>query len=313
MKKMLIINILGVIIVIFLCEVLCFGINYKKYILGNERFFAGYKINYNSIKTIVFDDYYKKIRTINELREPEGLEYKKNPIVIFGCSFAFGDRLQVEDTFSYKLARFVKRPVFNFASCGWSFQHMLYILRKNNTYKIIGATPPVCIIYVYMNQHMVRLFNYSYTFPFNNVLFPVFKERKNELSEYKMLFPFLYRTNIFNVINMKYSEDRVNDEKRYEDNFNLMKLYFYESRKEIQKHYGSSPEFVILKYYSDKDELSYYEETQRWSELEDDGFIILDTGELIHNNKEDFADDGFHPSGEAWNKIIPGLVEKLSI
>jgi len=47
-------------------------------------------------------------------RKPDGLEYKnKTPILIFGCSFAFGQYLNHKKTVSYKLSKLLKRPVYN--------------------------------------------------------------------------------------------------------------------------------------------------------------------------------------------------------
>ena len=54
-------------------------------------------------------DKYKKI-----FREPVGLENKKAPILMYGCSFSYGAYLEENDRPDYILSQLTQRPVYNF-------------------------------------------------------------------------------------------------------------------------------------------------------------------------------------------------------
>ena len=68
---------------------------------------------------------------------PEGLNYKKKPIILFGCSYAYGYQLEREQTLTYKLAQNAKIPVYNRAFTGWGIQHMLYQSKIEKLYEIL--------------------------------------------------------------------------------------------------------------------------------------------------------------------------------
>ena len=52
-----------------------------------------------------------------------------------------------------------------------------------------------------------------------------------------------------------------------------------------------------------------------WDVLEKEGFIIVDSKDLIGRiyTKEDTAEDNFHPNAQAWEELIPPLVKKLKL
>ncbi len=76
-------------------------------------------------------------------RKPDGLKYKnKDSIIIFGCSYALGQYLNYNQTFSYKLAEFLKRPVYNRAISAGSFQHMYMQTISDSLYKTVTKSPP---------------------------------------------------------------------------------------------------------------------------------------------------------------------------
>lgn len=90
------------------------------------------------------------------------------------------------------------------------------------------------------------------------------------------------------------------------DNFDLIKLYFLEARAELQKKYPKI-KFVIIKhpaYYNVLDPFPY--ESIRWSELEKEGFIIIDLKDIKgidFTSKEYCLPDG-HPNKKAWNVVV---------
>ena len=54
-------------------------------------------------------------------------KYNKKPIIIFGCSYAYGYGLKKEDSFPYLISYYSHHPVYNYASCG---KEIWYSLKK---------------------------------------------------------------------------------------------------------------------------------------------------------------------------------------
>jgi hypothetical protein len=93
-----------------------------------------------------------------------------------------------------------------------------------------------------------------------------------------------------------------------------MKKYFEKSREEMQKVWGKNFKFVILKY--DEGDNSKYISSERWKELEDEGFIVLNTTDLVGrvlNQTEDLAFDNFHPAEKVWDMLIPKIVKEIGL
>ena len=91
---------------------------------------------------------------------------------------------------------------------------------------------------------------------------------------------------------------------------------FLQSKKKLEEHYPNI-KFVILKYNVENDYELNYETPFMWDFLEKEGFIILDTKDLIGrkfvSNSKDTVKDGYHPSEYAWDLIIPPLIKKLNL
>ncbi len=54
-----------------------------------------------------------------------------------------------------------------------------------------------------------------------------------------------------------------------------------------------------------------------WNDLEKEGFIIINSSDLIKRkfrySSEDTADDEYHPSEAAWQLLCPELIKKLKL
>lgn len=136
MKK-LYINIIILIIIFIIFEL------FSSFITYNLLFFqqtdrVKYIINSinkeNVINWLKWLDYGKKLQTFNDTYEQRNYfsvenRYKtvgsknKKPVVIFGCSFAYGEYLKDNQTFGYKLSKQTGRTVYNFAYSGWGPAH----------------------------------------------------------------------------------------------------------------------------------------------------------------------------------------------
>ena len=308
--KIIVFNICLILVTILIIEIICFISDYKENIYGPRHRENPIDVRFpeNYLKTYTFDE------SPYDLREPSGLEYKSEPVIIFGCSFAYGDRLDHHQTFSHKLANIIKAPVYNRASCAWGLQHMLHQIRTKDIFNIVKQKPKH-IIYIFINNHIYRMYRHTNQFPFNNMLYLHYKFDGNDFKKHNPTFPFLERTSIIGKIHHYEANRKTYEEKYFNKNFDLLKLYFIKSREELEKQYGKI-NFTIIKYNFEDDEQSKYLETVRWNELKEIGFNVIDTKDLVGrklNRREDKADDNFHPSEEVWNILTPKIAEELKL
>ena len=249
-----------------------------------------------------------------DFRKPEGLNFKKSPIILFGCSFTYGDGLNVEDTFSYKLSKKAKRPVYNYAMQGWGLQHMYYILNLDKFYK--QQPEPSYVIYTLINDHYCRLHKYQFAPPNSYILL----RYKYTDGKFKQIYPHfrplwgLYSVNLIqNYINDKYTFSNIN----YEKNLNEYYLMLKESKKLLNQHYKNT-KFVIFIYRDNNDFKYMFTDNDKFmAKLHDDGFIVIDSAQLLPNidlkSSAYITIDNCHPSGKAWDLIVPAIVKTLNL
>lgn len=262
-----------------------------------------------SLKMVYFGDYYKSFAR-DKKRKEFGLQLKKPPILVFGCSYAYGYSLLDKQTFCYKLSLLSKRPVFNRSYSGWGLQQMLYQVRRNDFYKEVKE--PEYVIYVFMPDHVRRLYFHSLGLS-RGGFYIGYKEKRGRLEETKPLTLQLSRFYMFKIFQQNFIIDKIlMNEKNQNKNFDLLKKHFVESKNAIQKKYPKT-KFIILKYPFSLN--MWYSTNNRWKELEKEGFIVLDleqlTGRDLTQKKYKLADG--HPNEKAWDLIVPKLVEKLNL
>ena len=312
MKKTLSILILNIIFITCIFAVFEF-ISFKRYEnLYKEKFnksnaLQKKELNTNKYKYSIkmlpydFDDEAKNFRP--------ALTKSTNgrPIVIFGCSFAYGDGLNDNQTINYKLYKLTKRPVYNLAYRGWGAQQMLYQLKGDGLYKKI--TNPEYFIYVYMFDHRRRLsqpqWYYSSGTPYLR-----YKIENGNLKEIK---PFLYKTwglysvRYFQELYEKYVTLKPINEK---NNLKLLKAIIEESNTMTKKRYPDSKFIVIL--YQDNNSISQSEK-ETWKDIAKSGIIVIPAEELLKDNPKSLEykiSDG-HPNEKAWDIITSNLIKKI--
>lgn len=255
-----------------------------------------------------FDDVYAEIRN-DKFRKPEGLNSKAKPIIIFGCSFAYGDGLNNSQTFSHKLFTQTSRPIYNRSFSAWGVQQMLYQLKREDFYKEVKK--PEYIIFVIMSDHINRV--YYHTFRSIDTI-----ENLRYFNENGELKRSQQTTNIFNSFWMvkhfqKFIIDNfVSNKKNNDEKFDFLKMHLEESKKLSDEHFPGS-KFVILKYCNDNSDWSL--NTDRWKELEKEGFIVLDTKTLTRKDLslKQYTLPDSHPNEKAWDVVTPALVKKLNL
>lgn len=158
---------------------------------------------------------------------------EKNPIVVLGCSYAYGQGLKDKETFSYLLSEYTNRPVISFAHCGSQGVENLIIAKNYEKQDRLKSAD--YFIYVYMHDHINRFFsfdnistNYNSFFKTANIenlllKIPVTRLKKNillaneKIKEYNPNAKFiviLYNEKMINDYNpcyIKFNLDKYND------------------------------------------------------------------------------------------------------
>ncbi len=319
MKKILIILILNVLFLYLILLTLDYSIYKKDYndfvkesnpVLVKIFNIAPYNIFGTNPQTRISK---KGFNPNGEFRGDFGTEHKKSPIIMLGCSFAFGCCLSNKETFSYKLAEYTKRPVYNRGVSGWGFQHLYYLFNTEEFYKSIPQTPEY-VLYIFIPDHMRRM-RLWVDHTFSSGEYYHLELVGNKLVEPKSHFYLLYSSYIGKSICERYLQKNISPEKK-EENLKLAEKIFVESWKSIKTHYPNV-KFVILRYYGAMEpEQSWMDDEVFWNNLKKDGFIVLSTKDLtgrILNKPKDLAPDNLHPSAKAWDAILVPFAKELKL
>ncbi len=308
-KTKIIFNIFMITIIFLVADFLSYCLTYKDWVSIFSAFnMKKPKFDY-SIIIKPYEENYLFLKN-NKFRKPEGEKYKKPSIIVFGCSYIYGYKLRDDQTFSYKLSKKTERPVYNRSYVGLGLQHMLYDLKTKDIYKEIKDAE--YIIYVFIPDHIRRIHLMTFDSPhIYNYEYLSYGYKNGKIVERSALAYKLVGFSLIKRINLLYSDKYLTSEKMNDKNFDIVKEIFKESKKEAKKHYKNS-KFIIIKYHSKKD--NWYLNTERWKELEKEGFIVLDTkqltGENLYEEKyhvEPYKDD--HPSESAWDLITPQVAK----
>ncbi len=304
--KIVSISLVVLIIVLAFAEIIIWRIENKD--LQNINAFP------DSMKRIEFHSGIKKINYDFDTlglkngwgRAPEGLKFKrKKPVVLFGCSYAYGFGLDKNQTLGHKLSVRSRRPVYNRSFTGFSLQHFLYQTQTEKLYKEIPQ--PEYAVYVYMHDHLRRL--YLYSFAEWNILNEEFdlryKDKNGELtqitnSNYLLnQFKRLYTVNMLQHFIVEKSVLK-NPQKSYD----LALKHFVAAKNEMSKHWKKTKFAVIL--YDDFALCSDFK-----TQLEQNGFKVVDVRGLA--DSAEFMQKSNTPNEAAWNRIVPKIIKELKL
>ncbi len=225
----------------------------------------------------------------------------KKDIVIAGCSFTYGDKLNTNEIFSSILSNFTHRNVYNIGLSGGSPRDILYILNNTEILNklIINKTNIEYFIYTYIYDHKRRL--YSNTRPTVPFFIPIKNYKKLQYIYLPLLINHSYIINYINYF--LYNKGFfVNKNK-------LFKLYMQEIKNKI-KSVCKSSEFIILVYDYEVSDI------QMFTELEKAGFKVIYLDKILNFNINDDqyqVPDKFHPNAKAWQVIVPALAKELNL
>lgn len=251
----------------------------------------------------------------SDIRQPVGIDYKSNSIIIFGCSFGYGYLLDIEDTFQYKISKLTKRPVYNYSTPGHSPQFALMRIQSGEIDEIIKNSD--YLIYVTIGEHAARIHSHSNGYPENYVWPRYDRKLKNgqyELVFHEQRFPFIESSYIYKYLRKVFFAKILMPSKNnfFQDYlFDYMKLHFVTIQKELKKRNPNIKMIVLV--YPDGDETKYITESKRWSELEKEGIMVIninnDIPVILTSDEYIILNDG-HPSAKAWAKVEKYFEEK---
>ena len=137
---------------------------------------------------------------------------------------------------------------------------------------------------------------------------PMYKLDNNAIKHLKDSYP-VYRQfyTFYYINNLIYNKYLSNDFKRHNAYINA---YFNEMKNEIQKQYPDI-KFVILIY---GDNFNYGLD---FSELEKEGFIIVNTQDLTGENllqrKYNLSETDTHPTAQVWDIVSKAIVKEFNL
>lgn len=312
----IIINIVFLAICLFISDIIIYKYNASIFHKQNSKLYKISEFRYQPKPFFAFDlkNIFNGKDNIYNGRKPDGLEYKnKTPITIFGCSFAYGQFLDYNKTFSYKLAHILKRPVYNRAMPGKGLQHMLLQSRSKQFY--MDVPPSDTVIYIMINDHYRRMkINYLHvldTYQLGN-----YKKENNTLQSINYQNPvinILRSSYTVKILKEKYIKAYINNDKNSEELTDEVLLYFIEARENLEKYWNIKIKFVILGYNN----IQYWDLLK--SKLEKAGFIVysingdLTNVDLFNNEEYTISKDDKHPNENAWDLITPLVINKLEL
>ena len=172
----------------------------------------------------------------------------KLPVVVFGCSYAYGQNLNDNQTFTYKLSKILKRPVINRAVMAGSFQHMYYQSTKHSFYKRVPDSDEV--IYIMIQDHTRRMLVYTFYVNLNTFLLHYsIKNNKLVMDNYKnYLYNFLKSLYLCKLINHKWVEYYIKNDKNADKITDLEVIYFIKTRENLEKHWKHKINFSVVIY-----------------------------------------------------------------
>ncbi len=261
---------------------------------------------------------------LSDRYEATDLPYLKNkkPIVLIGCSYTYGYNIDKKETFSHKLQEKTKRKVFNTGKNGEAMAYFIYKAQTSDLLKkdsLKDLQPPEYIIYTFIPDHIRRLYVNFFN---ENVRDKNLKYSLKKVNgEKKLVLDDVFNVHFVDYIKKFITYERISNfiikQKSDDEKFDFFKLHLLEFKKSLGPEFKDT-KIVILLYPPNYKDSSHFPKftTDRWSELEDEGFIIIDlyNDKFSHFVKDEYRTvDEVHPSGKAWDEIIPVIIDKLKL
>ena len=250
---------------------------------------------------------------------------KKAPILLLGCSYAFGTYLTSDTNFQGQLRKLTNRWVYNFGIPGHDNATALMLLEEEQKHPILKRKPEY-IIYVYVFHHLQRNVEKKY---YN------FYRKEGFIPSQK--YNFLYNFYTYAHFKNRILEDMYWNDLEFKGHQELFIKLLSKTKKITDKLYPQSKFIVLI--YSDEnydhpdgtlENMGYsefklqklfdiMESAEFKKKIENLGIEVITTQELI-GRKMDKPEDRVpndanrpHPTAKAWEEITPKFVERLKL
>lgn len=255
-----------------------------------------------SSKNLNLKNYETKLK--NHFRKPNGLNYKTSPIVIFGCSYAYGDNLNANQTFDYKLSKLLKRPVYNRALNGQGLGFMYFQSLNDNFYKEVP--PADTVFYIMMDVHYRRMLINKFD-PIEDFIIPNYDYNyavdKLTPKSYNKLFTFINGSYFLSTMRMVYVNSYIQNPKNWKKLAYQTLAHIEKTKEELEKHWNKKIKFNVIFYNMEDDILE--------KKLNEKGIKTIN---LYNLTNEDLSSTPYvyknHPSEEAWDLLTPLIIEE---
>ena len=310
-----------VVLVAVLLEVLAYGITSFRLIKEGYKFDG--MVPYPT-KISMFSKNYLKYERNVFFENYKGMNYKTNPILVFGDVYAGSTVLGLDESVTAKLSATAKKPVLNLAKSGWGIPHMHYILKNEPLLDEVKNVDT--ILFVYNDLMKTRLSSFSY-FPHYDFLYLKYTLDEGILLEQVPQMLFAYNSYFVRTVenfvgSLEANSNNINTKQKL---FKLMNSLFVNSKKIAKAKYPKFNKFVILRYVSNDNSLENLKlrendliaqaECEFWEQLQKEGFTIIDLPELTSNKTEflsyEYMNYDYSPNKSAWDIIVPKLVKEL--
>ncbi|MGN0005268.1 MAG: hypothetical protein ACI37Z_04795 [Candidatus Gastranaerophilaceae bacterium] len=243
------------------------------------------------------------------VRKPDGLEFsKKKPLLLFGCSYAYGFALNQNQTLSYKLAHILKKPVYNRAVTGNGFQLMYIMSTKDRLYKDLPT--PDTVMYVMLNDHFRRMLGETFDIR-DRYFYPYFEYKNGDLiydNHKNKILNFLKSSYLTRLILKNKIICQLNDYNNADYLTDFALAYFVKTREQLEKRYNTKLKFYVVLFdvYLFRDMLK--------EKLKQNGFEVIDVKDFSDENfysDKYFSKETIHPREITWDVLTPEIAKRM--
>lgn len=231
----------------------------------------------------------------NRFRKVENEDSSLPPILIFSDCFSYGLYLSDNETYSYFLGKYSKRPIYNRGSYLLSVQHMLFQLKNEKFYELIPK--PKDIIYTWKPCNATTdVFGVT---PWNGFEFYYKRDINNKLYFHRL--SIVENSPIVKILSYVLAYDKYEKKSdKFKDAEDIFYLHLKEAKEEVEKHWGKDVNFYIIVAL---DDYSQYSNLIKNFELLGYKFIYLDA--KYFNDKKYFVtgDDNNHYSKLCYQEL----------
>jgi len=292
MKKFIISIIISA-FVVFIIDIIFYTID----IHNINKLFEKFKLTdrYNWNYSLITEPTNVKYILNSDFRKPINTKSKKSPIIIFGCSYAYGAHLDNNETFGANLAKLTNRPVYNYGISGYGVQHFLSLLENKDFSDIKN---PEYIIFVYMYDHMRRMYS-KYFESLDKIRYFRYVYKNGNFDEDLEDDFNLY---LYRKIHSVYVKNLTDNTKNNEINLLMFSKYLERANLIIKERFPNA-KFIIYVY---EDYNNY-----NWKMIEDMGIKVVKNSDLRMVKSMKLSDG--HPSAEAWKYYTPIFIKEAGI